>query len=42
MFQDEKAQRLVALNARIEEVITHKEYLLSQRRDMIMSKMARA
>merc|ERR1712060_672212 len=42
MFQDEKAQRLVALNTRIEEVIAHREFLLSKRREMIMKKMAKA
>ena len=42
MFQDEKAQRLFALNTRIEEVIAHREFLLSKRRDMIMKKMAKA
>ena len=42
MFQDEKAQRLVALNMRIEVVIAHKEFLQSQRRDMIVTKMAKA
>ena len=42
MFQDEKAQRLVALNTRIEEVISHREFLLSQRREMIIKKMAKA
>jgi len=42
MFKEEKAQKLVALNARIEEVIAHKELLMSERRDMICNKMARA
>ena len=42
MFKDEKAQRLVALNTRIEEVIVHREFLLRQRREMIMKKMAKA
>ena len=42
MFQDEKAQRLVALNTRIEEVIAHREFLLRQRREMIIKKMAKA
>ena len=42
MFKDEKAQRLVALNTRIEEVIAHREFLLGQRRDMIVKKMAKA
>ena len=42
MFKDEKAQRLVALNTRIEEVIAHREFLLRQRREMIVKKMAKA
>ena len=42
MFKEEKAQKLLALNARIEEVIAHKELLLSERKDMICNKMARA
>lgn len=31
-----------ALNARIEEVIAHKEMLISERKDMISSKLAKA
>ena len=41
-FQDQKASKLSALNARIEEVIANKELLINERKDMILSKMAKA
>ena len=41
-FQDEKAVKLNALNARIEEVIAHKESLICERKDLMHNKMAKA
>ena len=41
-FQDEKAVKLSALNARIEEVIAHKESLICERKDLMHNKMAKA
>ena len=42
LFQDEKAVKLNALNARIEEVIAHKESLICERKDLMHNKMAKA
>lgn len=41
-FKDEKAQKLGALNSRIEEVIFQKDCLIHERKDMILCKMAKA
>ena len=41
-MQEEKAQRLLTLNARIEEVIAQKLKLIDEKRDMMNLKMARA
>lgn len=41
-FQEEKAQKLLALNARIEEVIAQKTVLIREKREMMSTKMARA
>ena len=41
-FQDEKAAKLNALNTRIEEVISHKESLICERKELMRSKMAKA
>ena len=41
-FQDEKAVKLSALNARIEEVIAYKESLICERKELMHDKMAKA
>ena len=41
-FQDEKSSKLSALNARIEEVIAYKESLISERKELMHDKMAKA
>ena len=41
-LQEEKAQKLLTLNARIEEVIAQKLKLIDEKRDMMNLKMARA
>ena len=41
-FQDEKAVKLNALNARIEEVIAYKESLICERKELMHDKMAKA
>ena len=41
-FQDEKAVKLSALNARIEEVIAFKESLICERKELMHDKMAKA
>ena len=42
MFQEEKANKLSALNARIEEVIAQKEAMINERKELIENKMAKA
>ena len=42
IFQDEKASKLNALNARIEEVIAYKESLICERKELMHDKMAKA
>jgi hypothetical protein len=41
-LQEEKAQKLLMLNARIEEVIAGKMCLINEKRDMMNTKMAKA
>jgi len=41
-LQEEKAQKLLGLNARIQEVIAQKMFLINEKREMMNSKMARA
>jgi len=41
-FKDEKAVKLSALNARIEEVIAYKESLVCERKELMHDKMAKA
>ena len=41
-LQEEKASKLLTLNARIEEVIAQKMFLIQEKRDMLDTKMAKA